>query len=324
MTKIYYNDDADIKYVEDKTIAIIGYGNQGRAQALNMRDSGCKNIIIGSVHPLEEDDGFEVYSIEDATKKADILFILIPDEVAPEVFENKIFPFINDGATINFSSAYNVTFKNVDIPKNLDVVMVAPRMVGEGVRDYYLSGEGFPAFLAVEQDYTGNAKNIALGLAKAIGSTIKGAIEVTFDDETYLDLMAEQAIWPIIYNVFMEAFKVELGYGHPEAAILTEMYISQEPEFMMRKSAEVGMFKQLPLHSRTSQYGQLASYGAFDPTPIREFIKNRYERIKSGEFNDEWQKELKDNELKNFYEMREGAYQNDLSLAEDRFRENLK
>lgn len=231
MANIYYDEDADLGLVVDKTVAIIGYGNQGRSQALNMRDSGVKNVIVGSRHDESYDqanaDGFMVYSIAEAAKKADIIFLLLPDEVAPEIYEEQIAPNLEPGNVLNFASGYNITFHRIRPAEGLDVVMAAPRMIGKGVRELYESGEGSPAFVAVHQDASGKALEYGKALCKAIGATRKGAIEVTFDDETCLDLMAEQGTWPIIYNVFVEAFKLQVEMGHPEEAVLMEMYLSK-------------------------------------------------------------------------------------------------
>lgn len=325
--QIFYDKDADISVLDNKVVSIIGYGNQGRSQALNMRDSGVKEIIVGSrkdasFHQAEE-DGFKVYPIEEALRKSDIIFMLLPDEIAAEIYEETMAPNIKEGATINFSSAYNITYGNIKPAANIDVIMVAPRMIGEGVRERYESGDGYPAFVSIKQDYTGKAKEVTLGLAKALGATKKGAIGVDFDEETYLDLMAEQGIWPIIYNIFMEAFKLEVEKGHSPEAVLTEMYMSHEPEVMMAKSAEMGLFKQLPLHSRTSQYGQLTGYSKVDPSFIRKFLEGQYEHIKSGEFNKEWTHELEEG-LTNFEKMREDAYDNVISKAEVVYKEKLR
>ncbi|MBI9095869.1 MAG: ketol-acid reductoisomerase [Sphaerochaeta sp.] len=328
MATIYYEEDANLELLTDKVIAVIGYGNQGRAQALNMRDSGLRHIIVGSRHDesyeMANEDGFMVYPIAEASKMADVIFLLLPDEVAPNVFEQEIAPNLTNGNIINFASAYNITFKRIVPATNLDIVMAAPRMIGKGVRELYESGEGSPAFVGVHQDYSGKALEYAKALCKAIGATRKGAIEVTFDDETFLDLMAEQGTWPIIYNVFVEAFKLEVEMGHPEEAVLMEMYLSKEPAVMMEKAAEVGFFKQLPFHSHTSQYGQLIGFDAFEKEGIRNFLKNRYERIKSGEFADEWHKEQTENSLKNLHEMEENALTCEFSQAEARTKAKLK
>ena len=328
MANIYYDSDADLNLVIDKVVAILGYGNQGRAQALNMRDSGLKHIIVGSRHDesydMANEDGFMVYSIAEASAKADVIFLLLPDEVAPEIYEKDIAPNLKPGTIVNVASAYNLTFNRIKPAENLDVVMAAPRMIGKGVRELYEKGEGAPAFVGVHQDYSGKALEYGKALCKAIGATRKGAIEVSFLDETCLDLMAEQATWPIIYNVFVEAFKLEVEMGHPEEAVLMEMYLSKEPAVMLEKAAEVGFFKQLPFHSHTSQYGQLIGFNDVDKTMIREFLRNRYERIRSGEFAKEWDEEQKVDHLKTFEKLREEAFECDLSKAEADLKKRLK
>lgn len=328
MTNIYYDKDANLDLIIDKTVAILGYGNQGRAQALNMRDSGLKHIIVGSRHDdsfdTANEDGFQVYSIAEASEQADIIFMLLPDEVAPEIFTEQIAPGLHEGDIVNFASAYNITFKHIVPPSYVDVVMAAPRMIGDGVRQLYLRGEGSPAFVGVAQDASGKALEYGKALCKAIGATKKGAIEVDFIDETMLDLMTEQGIWPIIYHVFDEAFKLHVAKGHPEEAVLMEAYMSKEPMYMMEKAAEMGMFKQLPFHSHTSQYGQLSSYEVYDPTTIREFLEERYARIRSGEFSKVWDKEQKENHLENFKKLSDQAMHSPLCEAEERVLDVLK
>lgn len=328
MTNIYYEEDADLGLIADKVVAIIGYGNQGRAQALNMRDSGVKHIIIGSrkdsSYDQANEDGFKVYSIEDASAKADIIFMLLPDEVAPEIYNAQIAPHLKNHCIVNFASAYNISFKRIVPAKNIDVIMVAPRMIGKGVRELYVKGEGSPAFVGVHQDASGKALDYAKALCKAIGATRKGAIEVTFDDETCLDLMAEQGTWPIIYNVFMEAFKLQVEMGHPEEAVLMEMYMSKEPAVMMEKAAEVGLFRQLPFHSHTSQYGQLIGFDAVDNREIKAFLRDRYDRIKNGVFAKEWDDEQKKNNCADLAALEEKAFDCVITKAEDRLKARLK
>lgn len=326
MSKIYYDKDGDVSFVTNKTIAIIGYGNQGRSQALNMRDSGVQNIIVGSVRDeswtMANEDGFPVFSIAEAAQKADIVFILIPDEVASVIYTREIEPNLEAGNVVNFSSGYNITYGFIKPRKDLDVIMVAPRMIGRGVRETYENGTGFPTFVVVEQDASGYAKEIALGLAKALGSTKAGAIEVTFNDETYLDLMSEQAVWPLIMNVINEAFKLFIEKGHSPESILTELYLSKEPAVMMEKMAEVGLFKQLPMHSRTSQYGQLSRFGKVDTAPIRAFLEAQYENIVNGGFAKEWE-QVMDNDLKEYEKLKDEAFNSAISLAEEKVKENL-
>lgn len=328
MATIYYDNDADLSLVVNKTVAIIGYGNQGRSQALNMRDSGIRNVIVGSRHDDSFDqankDGFMVYSIEQAARKADIIFLLLPDEVAPEIYNTQIAPHLSAGNILNFASGYTITFNRITPNKNLDVVMAAPRMIGKGVRELYEKGEGSPAFVGVYQDASGKALEYAKALCKAIGATRKGAIEVTFDDETCMDLMTEQGIWPIIYNVFVEAFKLQVAMGHPEEAVLMELYLSKEPAVMMEKAAVTGFFRQLSLHSHTSQYGQLTSFNAVDTSSIRQFLTEHYQRIKNGTFAIEWDKEQHVNKLATLSELEQQVFNSDFSKAEERLKARLK
>lgn len=327
MATIYYDSDANLEILKDKTIALIGYGNQGRAQALNMRDSGIGDIIVGGIKDdyleLAAREGFRTVSVEEASERADILFLLIPDEVAPAVYEKSIRPRLKEGAALNFASGYNITFGFIVPPPKVDVIMVAPRMIGEGVRECYLKGAGFPSFIAVEQDATGSAKQIALGIAKAIGSTRRGAIEVSFRDETIMDLMAEQATWPLILSVLTEVFRFQVEKGIPEEAALMELYVSKEPAVMLEKMADMGLFKQMPLHSHTSQYGQLSRFKQVDKNYIRGFIEKQFENIQSGKFASEWKSE-QEKGLRVFRSLLEEALASPISQAEERLKSRLK
>jgi ketol-acid reductoisomerase len=320
MAKIYFDSDADTAVLENKVLSFIGYGNQGRAQALNLRDSGVKNIIVGNVkdsyYRRAEEDNFKVCPIGEAAEKGDILFMLIPDEFAPEVYKKEIEPHLGPGKVLNFASGYNITFDLIVPPENTDVIMVAPRMIGEGVRELYLSGDGFPSFLAVKNNPSGRAKETALAISKGIGATKKGVIEVRFEDETYLDLIAEQATWPLVITIFTEIYKFLVERGHPQEAILSELYLSKEPAVMFEKMADVGFFKQLPLHSHTSQYGQLSRYEKIDKNYFKDFIREQYENITNGNFSREWS-QVKRNDLKELKELYEKALNSDLNRAEE-------
>lgn len=327
MAAIYHDADATIEVLKDKTIAIIGYGNQGRAQALNMRDSGVENILVGGQKDeyleLAAKEGFQTLPVEEASARAELLFLLIPDEVAPGVYEKSIRPWLKHGAALNFASGYNITFGFIVPPPTVDVIMVAPRMIGEGVRECYLRGDGFPSFIAVEQDATGKAKEIALAVAKAIGSTRKGAIEVSFRDETIMDLMAEQATWPLILSVLTEVFRFQVEQGIPEEAVLMELYVSKEPAVMLEKMADMGLFKQMPLHSHTSQYGQLSRFKEVDKNYIRGFIEKQFQNICSGRFASEWKSE-QERGLGVFKNLLEEALASPISRAEERLKARLR
>jgi len=321
MTKIYYDKDADMHLLNDRRIGIIGYGNQGRAQSMNMRDSGIANILIGTAKDATYDqaknDGFQVMDIPEVADRSDILFLLIPDEIMPQVYHDQVESRLRAGNVLNFASGYNITFKQIIPPAYVDVVMVAPRMIGDGVRNLFLQNKGYPAFLAVEQDASGSARQIALALAKAIGATKKGTIEVSFKDETMLDLLAEQAIWPMILSVLTEAHFFEVEKGHPAEASLVELYISREPAYMFEKMAEDGLYKQMPYHSHTSQYGQLSRAESLDKSFIRKTLEEAYKYIETGQFAREWKSE-QEKGLPTFKRLMKDAYDSKISKTEEK------
>lgn len=299
---IYHDEDIPdevLKQLKEKVIAVIGYGNQGQAQALNLRDSGM-NVIIGNI---EDDfkqtarmDGFAVKSIEEAVQLSDIIMILIPDEIQAEVFEEKIAPNLGPGKTIDFATGYNVAFKDVtgiQIPTDVDVIMVAPRMIGVGVRESYVSGEGYFSFIAVEQDATGNARNTLLALAKALGTTKKGAIETNFAEEAHLDLFTEQGFGPAFGQVLMNALTLLVEEGYPLEAIFVEIYMSGEFSFTLKEMAEIGIVEQMKFHSPTSQYGSMTRGSRFMIPQLKELMKKSLDEIQSGKFAREWKRAQK-------------------------------
>ncbi len=323
MAKVYYDEDADISVLDEKSIGIIGYGNQGRAQALNIRDSGISNIVIGTARDetftQAQKDKFKVDDIPEVAIASDILFLLIPDEIMPQVYREEIEPHLEPGNVLNFASGYNITFNHIVPPDKVDTIMVAPRMLGDGVRHNYLNGEGYPAFLAVEKDATGKALQTALALAKAMGATKMGSIVVTFKDETMLDLIAEQAIWPMIISILVESFHFEVEKGLPPEASLVELYMSKEPAYMFEKMAEDGLFKQFPYHSHTSQYGQLSRIESLNKSFIRNTLEEAYTYIENGKFASEWKKEQEEGlpELKRLLDQ---AYDSAITKMEEKIK----
>jgi ketol-acid reductoisomerase len=289
--QLYYDHDADLSILEGQTIAVIGYGNQGRAQALNLRDSGL-SVIVGNQEDQyaarAREDGFSVQSITEAAGEADLVMLLIPDEVMPAVFEAEIAPQIETGDTLVFASGYNVAFDLIHPPNDVDVILVAPRMIGAGVRDLYVAGHGFPSFVGVEQDHTGQAFSTALALAKGIGSTRAGVVEVTFVQEAELDLFTEQCFGPAFGNVLTTAVDLLLQEGYPPAAVLLELYMSGELSYTLGKIAELGLVEQGQLHSRTSQYGSMSRGMRFQLPGLRDRMREGLEEIRSGAFAREW------------------------------------
>lgn len=306
-TRFYYDKDADLLAVDGKTIAVIGYGNQGRSQALNLRDTKCgAKVVIGNIKDdywkQAQEEGFEVYTISEACKRADIILLLIPDEVMHDVYKERIEQHLGEGKVLCFASGYSITFKSIEPPKNVDVILVGPRMGGKEVRELYVNGQGFPSFLAVKQDVSGKAKRTALAIAKGIGST-KGnsvIVEVTFEQETLSDLLSEQALSPLIFAAWIAKYEVDVENGVPPEAALLELHLSGEWAEDFKRMAQVGIVKQLPLHSKTSQYGQLTRLDQLLTDrekpyykQIKAFIQKQAEKIKNGEFTKEWETEEK-------------------------------
>jgi ketol-acid reductoisomerase len=298
-TTVYRDEDADLTDLDGRTIAIIGYGNQGRAQGLNLRDSGVDDVIVGNRKDESwkraEDDGFAVYTMAEAVERADIVFFLVPDEVQPRVYRESVEPNLEAGDLLNFASGYNITYGFIDPPADVDVVMVAPRMIGETVRELYNEGDGAPALMAVERDASGEASDVALALAKGIGSTRSGVIESDFESETITDLMTEQALFPVVVNALRSKYEAEVEAGVAPETVLMEQYLSRELSHIFKKAATMGLVEQMPLHSQTSQYGQLRFAEEFDADPIREFMHERLHEIRNGTFATEWTTEQRAN-----------------------------
>jgi ketol-acid reductoisomerase len=216
--------------------------------------------------------------------------MLIPDEIMPVVYAEHVAPNLRKGALLDFASGYNVAFDLIKPAPDLDVVLIAPRMIGVGVRETYVQGGGFPSFVGVHQDATGNARARMLALAKAMGSTRAGCIEMSMHDEAVLDLFTEQGFGPAWGRVLMSAIELLVGAGYPPEAVLLELYLSGELAFSMEKIRQVGMTRQMDFHSRTSQYGSItrgARFMALDGV-LKEKMNVVLDEIRSGSFAQEW------------------------------------
>jgi len=296
-TNIYHESDADLGSLNGKTIAIIGYGNQGRAQALNLRDSGL-NVIIGNIdddyRKRAEKDGFETYDILDAVKRSEFIFVLIPDEIMKRIFKNKILPSLQENDTIIFASGYNIAFNLIQLPENIDILLIAPRMIGIGVRECFLNKKGYYSFIGVHQDYTGKAKEHLLSLSKGVGTLMKGAIETTFKQEAVLDLFNEQGFGPAFGQVLLKSIKTLVDAGYPPEAVLVEMFMSGEMSYTYEKMAQVGLVKQTSFHSQTSQYGSMSRGIKFRKISkqIEDKQKEILHDIEIGKFANEWEGKL--------------------------------
>ncbi|KXN90061.1 RNA-binding protein rsd1 [Leucoagaricus sp. SymC.cos] len=333
--KIYYDSDADVGLLSGKQIVFLGFGNQGAAQAQNLRDSGIPNdkILIANREDSYADDakakGFIVeHNFEKAAAVADVLFLLIPDQAQPRVFNGTLVAHLKPNATIVVASGYNVLFKLLQFNPTHDVVMVAPRMIGSSVRSLYEKGKGFPCFVSVEQDGSGNALPVALALSKVIGATKAGAIASSAREETIMDLLAEQALWPNIIMLFREAFNVLQKAGCSDEALCYEMWMSKEPAEIFDRAAEEGFITQLKHHSTCSQFGQLRGALNLDGAAARSHFEDvLYNQILSGKFSkefsqleDDLEKEGEGNPLNELYRRTE---ESELAQAEKRVRARL-
>jgi ketol-acid reductoisomerase len=318
--------DADINPLLARTIGIIGYGNQGRAQALNLRDSGAR-VLVGSVADASaaraRDDGFEVVDIAAATERADVLALLIPDEVQRGVYEHDIAPHLRSGQVIDFAHGYNIHFGLIRPPQTVDVIMVAPRMIGINVRRSFERGSGVPAYVAVAQDASGTARQVALAWAKGIGATRAGVLETTFAQETELDLFAEQGVWPIIMRDLLLSYEVLVEAGFPPEMVALELYGSGEAAEIFRQMARVGVIAQMRLHSQTSQYGTLSRGPRMLPDDHKERLREALREIRSGSFAEEWGGEQAGG-YGRFEAMREAARAHEINRAEILGRELLE
>lgn len=290
MVEKYYDADADLSVFDGKTVAVIGYGSQGRGQAQNLRDSGF-DVIIG-LRPGKSwnaaiADGFRVFPVAEAVKKAQVIQVLLPDEHQGAIYRAEIGPHMAKNKCLMFSHGFNIHFGQIVPPQEVDVIMVAPKGPGFMVRRTYEEGNGVPALIAVYQDYTGNAHKIALAYAKGIGATRAVVLETTFREETETDLFGEQAVLcGGITSLIKAGFEtlVDAGYA-PEMAYLEVLH---ETKLIVDLIYEGGFTKMRNYISNTAQYGDLTRgprvIGPESYAAMQEILGE----IQSGEFAREW------------------------------------
>ncbi len=286
MTTIFHDDDADLSVLDGASVAVVGYGNQGRSWALNLRDSGLDVTVCVRADASREQaasDGFRPGELADASG-ADVICVLVPDDVIPSLPLTRP----DDGLTI-VASGYTLAFDRFD-PAG-DVGMIAPRMLGPEVRRCYEEGIGFITAVGVHRDATGRARERVLAVARAVGGLRQGAVELTPKQEAVLDLAVEQALSPALTSVHGTFVQVMLEQGIPLEAILTELVLSGEVERTMRLVRESGYAAQFGYHSPTSQYGQLSRRDAYQHLDLASTMRSLVDDITSGRFADEWDAE---------------------------------
>ncbi len=290
MVQKYYESDADPSVLDGKTIAVIGYGSQGRGQALNLRDSGHSVIIglrPGGSWQRASEDGFDVYPVADAVKLADVVQILLPDENQAAVYRREIHPFLKENDCLMFSHGFNIHYGQIVPPPTVDVVMVAPKGPGHMVRRTYTEGGGVPALIAVHHNYTGRAKEIALAYAQGIGATRAVVLETSFAEETETDLFGEQAVLcGGVTSLIKAGFETLVNAGYaPEMAYLEVLH---ELKLIVDLIYEGGLSGMRSSISNTAQYGDLTRGPRVIGPEVYRAMQEILEEIQSGEFAREW------------------------------------
>src|ERR687884_1925693 len=288
---MYYDDDADLKLLEGRTVAIIGFGSQGHAHALNLRDSGV-GVVVGlradsSSAEKAREAGFDVLPVAEAASRGDIVMILVPDELHHDVYENEVRDGIADGNTLLFGHGFSIHYGEVEPPPGVDVGLVAPKGPGHLVRRQYTEGSGVPCLIAVAQDASGRAKDLALAYAKGIGGTRGGVIETTFKDETETDLFGEQAVLCGGVSELVRAgyeTLVEAGYD-PKLAYFECLHELKLIVDLMYEKGITGMRHSI---SNTAEYGDLTRGSRVIGAPTREAMRQILADIQSGAFAREW------------------------------------
>jgi ketol-acid reductoisomerase len=288
--KVYYDSDADLNVLRNKTIAVIGYGSQGHAHALNLKESGM-NVIVGlrkgKSWAAAENDGQTVLTVAEAAKAADIIMILVNDEYQAALYKEEIEPHLAPGNAIAFGHGFNIHFGQIVPPDNIDVFMVAPKGPGHLVRRVYTEGKGVPCLIAIQQNHTGDAKNIALAYAKGVGGTRAGVLETTFQEETETDLFGEQSVLcggtTALVKAAFETL-VDAGY-QPEIAYFECLHELKLIVDLMYEAGIAGMRYSI---SDTAQFGDMTRGPKIIDDHVRANMKETLRQIQSGEFAREW------------------------------------
>ena len=306
-TKIYHDEDADLNVLKGKKVAVLGYGAQGRAQALSFRDSGF-DVTIGvrengpSWKKAKEDGGMTVTTMDKAVKDADVVLMLLPDETQPDIYKEFVEPNLKKGAALDFAHGFAITYKLIVPPRDVGVIMMAPKAPGDAERQQFVEGFGVPALIAVHQDATGNAKKIALALAKGLGCTRAGTFEVdNFDYETKSDLFGEQAVeCGGLSKLIEEGFQTLVDQGFPP--IVAYFECCHENKLIIDLVTQGGMAYMWNVCSNTAKYGGLTRRDKVINKDSVAGMKEIYREIDSGEFKTEWRQEWA-NGLKNLHAM---------------------
>jgi ketol-acid reductoisomerase len=293
--RFFSAQDADPHALDDERVAVIGFGNLGRAIAFNLRDAGVAQLVIGNIADeyaqQAHADQFTVLPIGEAVAAADIALVLLPDEVIPEVFEADIAPNLSAGSAILFASGYNLAYGLIQPPAEVDVLLLAPRMGGELARERFLNKQGFIAYVSVEQDASGNAWKRLLGMAHAVGVLYAGALELDAKREADLDLLVEQTIGAALGVAIMSTYTLGVEAGIPPEAMVLEMYMDGEMETVFRTFREKGFYRASYTHGPTAMYGGYVRTMQLMQSDLTARFRETLEEISSGRFAQQFQAE---------------------------------
>jgi ketol-acid reductoisomerase len=288
---VYYEDDAGLEALQGKTVAVIGYGSQGHAHALNLRDSGI-SVVVGlhegsKSRAKAEADGLRVAPVADAVRDADVVMVLVPDHIQKRLYENEIAPNLAPGKTMMFAHGFNIHFGAITPPPGVDVTMIAPKSPGHRLRELFQEGVGVPALLAIHQDATGHAKETALAYARALGSLRAGVLETTFKEETETDLFGEQAVLCGGASHLIEAgFNTLVAAGYqPEIAYFECLH---EHKLLVDLIYEGGLEYMRYSVSDTAEYGDYYAGPQVIDDHVKETMQGLLNRIQDGTFAQEW------------------------------------
>ncbi|TAH54958.1 MAG: ketol-acid reductoisomerase, partial [Methanosarcina mazei] len=289
--KMYYESDANLELLKGKKVAVIGYGSQGHAHALNLKESGvdvCVGLYKGSKSwERAEGNGLKVFEVSEAVKKCDFITILVPDEKQAKLYRESVEPYMTEGKSLIFAHGFNIHYGQIVPPDNIDVFMVAPKGPGHTVRSQYQEGKGVPCLIAVHQDYSGNAKANSLAYAKGIGSTRAGVLETTFKDETETDLFGEQAVLCGGVTELMKAgFEtlVEAGYS-PESAYFECLH---EMKLIVDLINQGGLSYMRYSISDTAEYGDYVTGKRIITEDTRKEMRKILSEVQDGTFAKNW------------------------------------
>jgi ketol-acid reductoisomerase len=326
MAKMYYDSDCNLGLLKGKTVAIIGYGSQGHAHAQNLNNSGV-NVIVGLTPTSEkrqqvEKDGLKVYDTAEAAKLADIIMILVPDQVQADVYEASIKPYMSEGKILMFAHGFNITFNQIVAPKSVDVIMVAPKGPGHTVRSQYKEGRGVPALFAVHQDASGKAMEYALAYASGIGAGRAGILETTFREETETDLFGEQAVLCGGVTELMKAgFETLVNAGYqPEIAYFECIHEMKLIVDLINQGGYADMRYSI---SDTAEYGDYMIGKRIITDETRKEMKKVLDEIQTGKFASNWIAENKAGGRANFLAMRRKESEHQLEKVGNELRKMM-